>query len=753
MTVTHLSHHIKTVYRATRFIVAKDTWPPEQPKEFTPLVLLYHEDEHNMKDITEALQSGAIGDAISATSSKLIAKNPRLHHHDKLRDALKVSKTTTELSEILAPLEVSDNPQTILIEGAPGIGKTILLKHIAYSWAELKILKKYELVLLVYLRDPAVQKISTLEQLFQYFCKPFGSNIKKTADTCTKYFLDNNGLTLTLLIDGYDELPKELRNESLIAAILNRQVLPDCGLVVSSRPHASVLLRKQATLRVDILGFLEEQQKHYIEHSLNDQSQIKQLTTYLEQHSIISSLCYVPFNIVLLLFLYKQRVPLPNNGIQLYNIFICLTIRRNLTKYGITVKQPITDIKNLPEPYGKFIQQLSKLSLQALNNSQLNFTLDQIKQFCPQIESIPGALNAFGLLQVIEHVSDFQTMTTFNFLYLSVQEFLAANHIATLTPGEELSILKQCFWRDSHSNMFAIYITLTKGQRPAFKHFLSGGNDIINKFLIDELKCIHLYQCFNEVNDHGMCRTIEKKFSSGIINFYSTTLRNTDIENIMIFLTCSSIKQWKMLNLGGCNIHDADLSIMHCILKSSPITIKELVLSTNNLSTTCDSSLADIVINCGVNALDINGNQTLGHTEEFFPAILSPSSMLKILNVANTILVNRTSVMIFTLLQEKNTKLEWLDISDNEITDDSCDVIVKTLQVNNVLQHLCLNGNKISKQATQLIISSLRLNNTLAHLKISAKDSTKILTQLQDEINVERRKRGIHVQLNITIGK
>ena len=42
-------------------------------------------------------------------------------------------KTTTEVSEILAPLEVSDNPQTILIEGAPGIGKTILLKHIALT--------------------------------------------------------------------------------------------------------------------------------------------------------------------------------------------------------------------------------------------------------------------------------------------------------------------------------------------------------------------------------------------------------------------------------------------------------------------------------------------------------------------------------------------------------------------------------------------------------------------------------------------
>ena len=35
------------------------------------------------------------------------------------------------MSEILAPLEVSDKAQAILIEGSPGVGKTILLKHIA----------------------------------------------------------------------------------------------------------------------------------------------------------------------------------------------------------------------------------------------------------------------------------------------------------------------------------------------------------------------------------------------------------------------------------------------------------------------------------------------------------------------------------------------------------------------------------------------------------------------------------------------
>ena len=753
--VSQLSGNVKAVYKDTRFSVAKDTWPPDQPKEFTPLVLLHREDEQSitqMTTITKALHRGAISDVVSATTSEPIAKHPGLHSHDELGEALKASKATTDISEILAPLEVSDRPQTILIEGAPGIGKTILLKHIAYSWAEQGMLQKYNLVLLVHLRDPTVQKMSTLEQLFQYFCKRFGSNAAKIAITCSEYFLENNGKSLTLLLDGYDEMPEELRgNTSLIADILNRQVLPDCGLVVSSRPHASLLLRKQASLRVDILGFSEEQRKHYIEHSLNHQQQIKQLNTYLDQHNIISRLCYLPFNILLLLFLYKQGV-LPNNATELYSIFICLTIRRNLTKYGITVKQVITDINNLPEPYGKFIQQLSKLSLQALNKNQLIFTLDEIKQFCPQVESIPGALNAFGLLQAIEHVSIFQTTTTFNFLHLSLQEFLAANYITTLTPDEELSILEEYFWRGSHSNMFTIYITLTKGQRSSFRKFLSGGDDTIaihSKFLEDQLKSIHLYRCFNEASgDDCVCRTIERKFSNGIIDFSLTTLSTNDIENIAIFLTCSNIKQWEKLGLWGCNIRDAGLRILHRILQSPTITIEQLWLDNNDLSSSSDGCLSDIVINCRVRLLSISYNKTIGQTEEFFPTILSSPS-LEELYIYGINLSSRAAIMIFTALKEKKTKLKKLGMADNDVTDDACDVITETLQVNSTLEHLHIHGNKISKEALQFILNSLRLNDTLTELRVPSNYYNKQILALLDIVNEERKRRGCQAKLNV----
>jgi len=78
---------------------------------------------------------------------------------------------------------------------------------------------------------------------------------------------------VVFLLDGYDELPIKLQANSLIAKILNRQVLRNCSLIVSSRPHASVTMREQATIKVDILGLNENEQHCYIEHSLKGQPQ------------------------------------------------------------------------------------------------------------------------------------------------------------------------------------------------------------------------------------------------------------------------------------------------------------------------------------------------------------------------------------------------------------------------------------------------------------------------------------------------
>ena len=85
------------------------------------------------------------------------------------------------------------------------------------------------------------------------------------------------------------------------------------------------------------------------------------------------------------------------------------------------------------------------------------------------------------------------------------------------------------------------------------------------------------------------------------------------------------------LYLNYCHIRDAGLHIIHRTITSSlasSITIEKLWLYNNDLSSSSDGCLADIVITCGVKLLGISNNKTIGQTEEFFPTILSPSSSM-----------------------------------------------------------------------------------------------------------------------------
>ena len=257
-------------------------------------------------------------------------------------------------------------------------------------------------------------------------------------------------------------------------------------------------------------------------------------------------------------------------------------------------------LTDLPEPYNKIIQQLSKLSLEAINEDKLIFTLDEIKAACPDIKAIPGAIKGFGLLQAVEHFGLTGTTITFNFLHFSIQEYLAAHHITNLPADKELRIIERKFWSEIHFNTLFIYISLTKGQQPSFKHFLCCGNKAIaisDRFPNDQLQCFHLYHCFHEAGDDDICKTIERSvtFRNKQIDLPSTTLTASNVESVTVFLTSSSHKDWVGLDLTNCYIQDHGLHILHCALPHcNDIIITTLELSNNGLTTHSSSMISDI---------------------------------------------------------------------------------------------------------------------------------------------------------------
>ena len=679
------------------------------------------------------------------------------------------SKTTKDLQEVFSQLEQPSDGQhqrSILVEGSPGVGKSVLLKHIAYLWAQGELLTNTDFLFLLHLRDPSVQQMHSLDSLVHHFY-----HYDKQASLVTSRVAQDGGKSVTILLDGYDELSEHLRQNSFIADLLQRKVLPACSIVVSSRPHASTHLRDNTSCQVEILGFSETDQQHFIEHSLKDQPhKLSELKQYLKHHSTISNLCFIPFNMTILLFLYKDKEerPLPTNSTGLYNLFICLTICRHLrVKCKVTLDEEVEDLNKFPQPYSNIINQLSTFAFKALGNNQLVFTLAEIKKECPDIDK---AINGFGLLQVVEYAGRMSKSLSFNFIHLSIQEFLAAHHVTTLPPSKELSILQKNFWNNPvYFNMFDIYVALTNAQRPSFKQFLQpslmekfiklftgseeGPVGISKQLLDDKIKCFRMYVCFQEAGNVRMCKSIEDAthFSKQQINLSDTRLSPNDLECLKIFLTCSSHNEWKMLNLWGCYIQDHGLQILQHGLRSSDVTITELVLTNNHLTAVTSSAISDLTISCRVKILEIGFNKTVGEDDRLYRIITDDSSMVEELWIFAVNLSSSGAIKLFTALSEAK-KLRELLIHYNDITDEACDVIIIAMKKNTSLVKLCMENNPISGECAQLIVQALQYNNTLQQLYLNdgyPDDVKEKIRSLKEEVNKKRETRGCQVKLTI----
>ena len=754
-----LSKHVKKVYKQTKHKLDEDTWPPEQLQEFIPVVVMHHRGQYNSVALTEMLYSLDLDDIVFASSNQcIIARHPKLKDHsDHFQTFLNTSKVTEDVEEILAPLEENDDPQLMLIEGAPGIGKTVLLKEIAYRWSKGSSLSKFKLVFLLCLRDQRIQQLSSVNDLIDNFLK-YHPRRAEIAELCSDYFFENGGEDILFLLDGFDELPKKLKEDGLIASIIKRMLFPECSIIITSRPHATVHLRRDATCRVDVLGFTEDEKVHFIQSSLKQRPQaITELTQYLNIHSSINNLCSVPFNIAALLFLYKHNVSLPKNSTELYNLFICQTICCHLAKHGKTNKKNITNFENFPDLYCHIIQKLSFLSLSALDINRLVFTFEEIKQFCPEIETVPEVINGFGILQAVEHFGISCSLTTFNFVHFSIQEYLAAYCVAKLPPDEELKILQQKFWSNTHSNMFSMYVAMTKGQNPAFKQFLSDGNCMVRiagKFLDDQLKCLRLFKCFYEAEDEVMYGYIDKAtvFNSKAISLRFNKLSPSDIECLGLFLISSATKHWRALNLTSCYIKDYDIRALHHVVvgTTSPIKLDAVDLPANYITSSSDSCISDLVINCSVRSLGVSGNRSLGETLQFYTMISHPLSVLEQLWVSGNCLTTMSVTFLFKSLRKPN-KIKWLIITDNLIDDGICDEIVATLQTNTTLEKLLMSNNPISSEGANKIIDSLFSNDVLSMLWLPGypDDVTSAMKSKLENVNEYRRINANHTEINI----
>ena len=728
--VDNYTELLKKRYNSTKY-TSESRWPPFTPAKFTKLGYIIHKHKRTSKDAKKS--------AVLARSGNPLSENVAIEE---------------EVSNIFIPIESNEHPQIILIEGAPGIGKTMLMKEIGRLWATEKILKDKKVLYFLSLRDPKINKMNSTEDMFFYSCKN-----REHARICDTYFGNNGGQGLAILLDGLDENPQTMQSQSFLYKILiEEKIFIDACIVVTSRPHATIDLLKHVSYRVEIIGFTDKRRQEFVEENLKENTE--DLKSYLQKHEIIDTLCYVPLNMTIVLFLFNEKVgtestdDLPKTQTELTEKAVRMTVFHNLQKLGITESK--NDLGNLPSPYNNIFYYLSELAYNALGQRKLTFTIDEIKTACWIPCRVPigddeierAVINGFGLIQTAEFFADADgdIESVSNFAHYSVQELVAAWYIAfkhrsffqrfpfaygiqkgsqkSLQVWFQRNVLAANFWKGDFINMWSFYIGLTKGEDFAFKHFLSGNTffsymqcknfswlkrifnsdheivehiepcPISTNILKSKIKTLLLYFLLQEAPGNEMVKYLDTVVTDKKLDVSEQPLNSKQDLYLLSYILSRPYltKQWELVNLSHCEIDDEIFEDLYNVLTRNDGRPKPDI---KNLSLSGNKlkscSNAIAHLVCCQKVLHLNlSNNMLEDLNPFERC----GDFLETLHVSNNKLGNEQVSRSLTALKFLR-KLKILTLNHNDIEDDEDvnDAIGLALCSCNSLENLELDGN------------------------------------------------------------
>ncbi|XP_071000272.1 NLR family CARD domain-containing protein 3-like [Oncorhynchus clarkii lewisi] len=564
-------------------------------------------------------------------------------------------ETAIKCNDIFKPLTGQDKLiRTVLTKGVAGIGKTVSVQKFILDWAEGKANQDVQFVFSFPFRELNLMKgENNFIELLNHF----------SMETKQSRISNYDKYKVLFIFDGLDEcrLPLDFQKNKiccdvtestsmdvLLTNLFKGNLLPSALIWITTRPAAANKIPSGCVHQVtEVRGFNDPQKEEYFRKRFSDEDLASKIISHIKTSRSLHIMCHIPVfcwisATVLEHMLEQKREKMPKTLTEMYTHLVVFHTKQKNEKY-------LGKEETGPHWNKESILSLGKLAFQQLVKGNLIFYEEDLQESGVDVNE--ASVYSGLCTQLFKEECGLYQDKVYCFVHLSIQEFLAAVYVFLSFINNNENLM------DEPQSMFRHFLSLFRekpkvtevtfyksavdkalqsetGNLDLFLRFLLGLSVESNqkhlrglltktrsssqtheetvKYIKEKIRenpsperCINLFHCLNELNDHSLVEEIQRYLSSGslsedelspaqwsaLVFVLLTSEKELDVFDLKKYSRSEEgllrllpvVKASRAVLLSGCGLTEEGCASLVSALESNPSHLRELDLSNNDL--------------------------------------------------------------------------------------------------------------------------------------------------------------------------